>query len=63
MRHHGPGAGLRARAAAKLAEVERRIADLRTVRETLIQDVDAGCDDLAVCAADPGCPLPLQSQR
>ncbi|MBB6350161.1 hypothetical protein AB0C18_13085 [Nonomuraea muscovyensis] len=50
------------RAAAKLAEVEQRIADLRTVHETLLQAVDAGCDDLAACAADPGCPLPLQSQ-
>ncbi|MGW7483589.1 hypothetical protein ACWGH8_33965 [Nonomuraea muscovyensis] len=50
------------RAAAKLAEVEQRIADLRTVHETLLQAVDAGCDDLAAYAADPGCPLPLQSQ-
>ncbi|GAA2996957.1 MerR family transcriptional regulator [Streptosporangium longisporum] len=57
---HGRGdGGLQARATAKLAEVEQRIADLRTIRETLIQAVDAGCDDLVACAGSPCCPLPF----
>ncbi|MEV0194892.1 hypothetical protein [Nonomuraea sp. NPDC050691] len=43
--------GLRTRTAAKPAEVEQKIHDLRTIRETLLQAVDAGCDDLATCAA------------
>ncbi|WP_371781114.1 MerR family DNA-binding protein [Streptosporangium subroseum] len=58
-RHGKPDSGLRTRATAKLAEVEQKIADLRTIRETLIQAVDAGCDDLVVCAESPGCPLPF----
>ncbi len=58
-RHGGPDRGLRARAVAKLAEVEQRIADLQTIRETLLQAVDAGCDDLVVCAGSPCCPLPF----
>lgn len=52
-------AGLRRRAMAKLAEVEARIADLETVRATLLAAIEAGCDDLAVCVATPGCPLPF----
>jgi MerR family mercuric resistance operon transcriptional regulator len=55
---HRP-AGLAGRAAAKLAEVEAAIADLTVVRDTLRAAVDAGCDDLAVCAATPRCPLPF----
>ncbi|GIH94135.1 MerR family transcriptional regulator [Planobispora siamensis] len=51
--------GLQARAAAKLAEVEQKITDLRTIRETLLQAVAAGCDDLAACATSPCCPLPF----
>ncbi|WP_436757378.1 MerR family transcriptional regulator [Streptosporangium sp. V21-05] len=59
-RRHGAGnGGLRKRAGAKLAEVERRIADLRLIRESLVQAVDAGCDDLAACSAAPRCPLPF----
>jgi MerR family transcriptional regulator, mercuric resistance operon regulatory protein len=51
--------GLRARAQLKLAEVERRIADLEIIRTTLRQTVDAGCDDLLACADQPCCPLPF----
>ncbi|MFB9678652.1 MerR family transcriptional regulator [Streptosporangium vulgare] len=59
-RRHGAGnGGLRRRAGAKLAEVERRIADLQLIRESLVQAVNAGCDDLTVCAAGPRCPLPF----
>ncbi|MFE3455377.1 MerR family DNA-binding protein [Nonomuraea sp. NPDC059194] len=50
---------LRSRTVAKLAEVERKIADLHAIRETLVQAVDAGCDDLMACTAAPRCPLPF----
>lgn len=59
--HHGrrPDTGLRARAAAKLAEVEQKITDLTIIRDTLREAVDAGCDDLVACAGSPCCPLPF----
>lgn len=56
---HGPEAGLRARARAKLAQVEVRIADLQIVAGTLRTAVDAGCDDLVACAGEPCCPIPF----
>ncbi|GII05299.1 MerR family transcriptional regulator [Planobispora takensis] len=58
-RHGRPDRGLQARAVAKLTEVEQKIADLQTIRETLLQAVDAGCDDLMACAASSCCPLPF----
>lgn len=58
-RHGRPVAGLAGRAAAKLAEVDAKIADLATIRTTLAAAVEAGCDDLAVCASHPRCPLPF----
>ena len=60
--HHGRGrrpAGLRAQAQSKLDEVDARIADLQVIRERLVAALDAGCDDLAVCAASAGCPIPF----
>nr|BFE50901.1 Zn(2+)-responsive transcriptional regulator [Saccharothrix mutabilis subsp. capreolus] len=51
--------GLRGKAAAKLAEVEAKIADLTTMSNTLREAVDAGCDDLIACAHSPRCPLPF----
>lgn len=56
---HGSEPGLRSRAEAKLTEVEARIADLRVIAGTLRTAVDAGCEDLADCAADPSCPIPF----
>lgn len=62
---HGPGdgaddrAGLQARAAAKLIDVEARIADLTTIADTLRAAIAAGCDDLATCAGEPDCPIPF----
>ncbi|MFF3667163.1 MerR family transcriptional regulator [Microtetraspora malaysiensis] len=56
---HGRDRGLQVRATAKLAEVERKIADLEAIRQTLIQALDAGCDDLVACAGSPCCPLPF----
>ncbi|MGA5544943.1 MerR family transcriptional regulator [Mycobacterium sp. NPDC051198] len=52
-------AGLQARAAAKLVEVDQKLADLAAVRDTLRAALDAGCDDLLACAESPCCPLPF----
>ena len=58
-RHGRPVAGLRQRAVAKLAEVDAKVADLTTIRTTLAAAVEAGCDDLAVCAESACCPIPF----
>lgn len=57
-RHHH-GAGLQARTEAKLAEVDRKIADLQVIRDSLIAARDAGCDDLVRCAESDCCPIPF----
>jgi DNA-binding transcriptional MerR regulator len=57
--HHGETTGLQARAEAKLAEVDQKIADLQVIRSSLIAARDAGCDDLVQCAATDGCPIPF----
>lgn len=54
-----PATGLQDRARAKLAEVDAKIADLATIRDTLAQAVAAGCDDPAACADTADCPLPF----
>ncbi|NES14990.1 MULTISPECIES: MerR family transcriptional regulator [Micromonospora] len=58
---HGrrPDASLQRRAAAKLTEIEGRIADLQVVAASLRAALDAGCDDLATCATTDCCPLPF----
>jgi DNA-binding transcriptional MerR regulator len=58
---HGrrPEASLQRRAAAKLTEIESRIADLQVIAESLRAALDAGCDDLATCATTECCPLPF----
>jgi DNA-binding transcriptional MerR regulator len=56
-----PGSGLRPRAAAKLAEVEAKIADLSVIADTLRAALAAGCADLVECARHPDCPLPLEA--
>jgi DNA-binding transcriptional MerR regulator len=58
-RHGRRPAGLQTRAAAKLSEIEARISELQMIAATLRAAVDAGCDDLAECAASSGCPLPF----
>ncbi|MFJ9979414.1 MerR family transcriptional regulator [Streptomyces cyaneofuscatus] len=58
-RHGRPVAGLRERAQAKLAEVDAKIADLTTIRTALAAAVEAGCDDLTVCAGSSFCPIPF----
>lgn len=52
-------AGLQAQARTKLLEVESRIQDLETIRHNLRSALDAGCDDLVVCASSECCPLPF----
>jgi DNA-binding transcriptional MerR regulator len=58
-RRIGGDTGLPARAQVKLAEVEERIADLVTIRDTLRATVDAGCADLVECAGTHCCPIPF----
>jgi DNA-binding transcriptional MerR regulator len=43
--------GLQARARAKLADVQARIADLTVIADTLHAALAAGCDDLVACSA------------
>ncbi|WP_247657467.1 MerR family DNA-binding protein [Micromonospora sp. U56] len=58
--HSGhPDAGLQARAKDKLVEVERKLADLAVIRDTLHAAISAGCDDLVACASSSCCPLPF----
>jgi DNA-binding transcriptional MerR regulator len=58
-RHSGPDTGLQARGAAKLTEIEARIADLQVIATTLRTAIDAGCDDLTACTTSSCCPLPF----
>ena len=53
--------GLQARAAEKLAEVDRRIADLTVIRSELVAAVEAGYDDLVQCAETECCPIPFEA--
>jgi MerR family mercuric resistance operon transcriptional regulator len=59
--HHGRRVrnGLPVRAAAKLVEVEAKLADLAVIRDTLRAALEAGCDDLMTCAESECCPLPF----
>lgn len=59
LQHRGTDSGLRARATAKLAEVDARIAELLAVRETLVAAIAAGCADLIECSENPDCPVPF----
>jgi MerR family mercuric resistance operon transcriptional regulator len=52
-------AGLHAKAAAKLTEIEQRIADLQVIADALRVALDAGCDDVLACASTADCPLPF----
>ena len=58
---HGrkPNASLQRQAAAKLGEIENKIADLQIIAASLRAALDAGCDDLATCATTDCCPLPF----
>lgn len=57
--HRGPRPGLRDAAAAKLVEVDAKIAHLQEVRSTLADVLTAVCSDLADCSCNPHCPIPF----
>jgi DNA-binding transcriptional MerR regulator len=57
-RRRHPTPDLQARAREKIAEVERRIADLQRIRDGLLQVVAARCDSLTHCTCQD-CPLPF----
>ncbi len=59
--HARSDADLHERAMAKLAEIDARIADLVTIRETLRATLDAGCHDLHTCADSTDCPIPFST--
>lgn len=48
---------LRRRAADKIVEIDRKLADLAAIRDTLARVVAAECDSLTNCTC-PDCPLP-----
>lgn len=56
-RRRHPTADLRGRAISKIAEIDRKIADLTTIRTTLTEVVDAHCDSLTDCTCTD-CPIP-----
>lgn len=56
-RRRHPAPDLRERAIEKIAEIDRRIADLTAIRTTLAEVVDARCDSLTDCTC-PECPIP-----
>jgi hypothetical protein len=56
-RHGHPTPDLRDRATAKLAEVDRKIHDLNTIRAALTRVINARCDSLTNCSCTD-CPLP-----
>lgn len=58
-RHGRVDAGLQAQAAAKIAEIDARMDDLRVIRATLVSAMEVGCDDMMVCATTKDCPLPF----
>jgi DNA-binding transcriptional MerR regulator len=53
-----PTADLRQRAATKLAEIEQKLHDLSTIRDTLQRVVAARCDSLTACTCSD-CPIPF----
>lgn len=57
-RRRHPAPDLRERAIGKIAEIDRKIADLTTIRATLTEVVDARCDSLTNCTCDD-CPIPF----
>ena len=52
-----PTPDLRDRAEAKIAEVDRKIHDLNTIRDALTRVINARCDSLTHCSCTD-CPLP-----
>ncbi|MCC3331490.1 MerR family transcriptional regulator [Nocardia abscessus] len=61
--HRRADTGLRARAEAKLVEVDAKLAELTAVRDTLRAALEAGCDDLIACSESPCCPVPFTDEH
>ena len=59
-RRRHPTADLRQRAIDKIAEIDRKIADLTAIRATLTEVVDARCDSLTNCTCSD-CPIPFMT--
>ena len=57
-RRRHPPSDLQARARAKIAEIDGRIADLQQIRDGLEQVVAARCDSLTNCTCQD-CPVPF----
>jgi MerR family transcriptional regulator, mercuric resistance operon regulatory protein len=57
-RRRHPAPALRQRAIDKIAEIDRKIADLAEIKVALTQVVDAECDSLTNCTC-PDCPIPF----
>ena len=57
-RHGHPTPDLRARATIKLGEIQQKLHDLTTIRDTLLRVIDARCDSLTNCTC-ADCPLPF----
>jgi DNA-binding transcriptional MerR regulator len=57
-RRRHPTPDLRQRAIGKIAEIDRRIADLAAIRTALTGVVDARCDSLTNCTC-VDCPIPF----
>jgi DNA-binding transcriptional MerR regulator len=57
-RRRHPAPDLRERAIGKIAEIDRKIADLTTIRATLTEVVEARCDSLTNCTC-ADCPIPF----
>jgi MerR family transcriptional regulator, mercuric resistance operon regulatory protein len=57
-RRRHPSPDLRQRAIDKVAEIDRRIAHLTTIRDALGEVIAARCDSLTNCTC-PACPLPF----
>jgi DNA-binding transcriptional MerR regulator len=59
-RRRHPTADLRQRALDKMAEIDRKIADLAAIRRTLVEVLAARCDSLTHCTCTD-CPIPYLS--
>ena len=59
-RRRHPSPDLRERAVHKIAEIDRRIADLTAIRATLTEVAEARCDSLTNCTC-ADCPIPYLS--
>jgi len=57
-RRRHPTSDLRQRALDKIAEIDRKIADLAAIRAALTDVVDARCDSLTNCTC-ADCPVPF----